>query len=416
MQVLVLTSSTGGGHDMRARAFQTWVQRDQRLELDVHLHWPLSSSHGLYRFGVKLYNWIQRTAPLLHHAYFNFLESVPLLHVQAPLGADRYRGVLEQVQPDVLLSVHDQLNHGFFQYARTILGPDRVRCVTYCGELHDGYGFSRHWVNPAADLFIGAVPETCEAAIQRGMPPEKTQVGGFLLHPSFFDPRLDETSRRAYIREQLQLDPDRFILLLTASAQGANNHLSFLETLNRALSNLQVVVLCGRSAETRRRVQHWVRDHRAQHVRVLPRDIDMGQLMQCVSAVVTRPGTGTTSEAILSGCPLLFNCLGGLMPQELITVKFCRKRGLSELIHRPQDLSRLVRQWAGNPEMLRAIRQRMRAVRPAGHPLEILESVTAVAAAPFTTDSTVAAPIPVVEAARAGLQTVPASLEMLHPR
>lgn len=416
MQVLVLTSSTGGGHDMRARAFQTWAQRDRRLDLDAHLHWPLSSSHGLYRFGVKLYNWIQRTAPVLHHGYFNFLETVPLLHVETPLGAHRYRSVLEQVQPDVLLSVHDQLNHGFFEYARDVLGRDRVRCVTYCGELHDGYGFSRHWVNPAADLFVGAVPETCEAAIQRGMPPEKTQAGGFLLHPSFFDPRLDEASQREYVHEQLQLNPDEFILLLTASSRGANNHLRFLEALHRDHPGIQVVVLCGRSELTRQRIEHWARDHRTQRVRVLPHDTDIGRLMQCVSAVVTRPGTGTTSEAILSQCPLLFNCLGGLMPQELITVKFCRKNGLSEMIRRPQDLSRLVRQWAGNPEPLQAMRQRMKAVRPTGHPLEILQSVAAVAAAPFTTDSTVAAPIPVVETARAELQTVPASFEMLRPQ
>jgi processive 1,2-diacylglycerol beta-glucosyltransferase len=248
------------------------------------------------------------------------------------------------------------------------------------------------------------------------MDPEKTQVGGFLLQRSFFDSVPHETDCGRYVAEQLQLNPDEFILLLSASGHGANNHLRFLEALNRNGAATQTVVLCGQSAEAQRRVECWVQDNRARHVRVLPHDADVGRLMRCASAVVTRPGTGTTSEAILSGCPLLLNCLGGLMPQEMITVKYCRKHGLSEVVRRPQDLLRLVKQWAGNPDTLHAIRQRMKAARPAGHPLRILQSVADVATAPFTTDSSVAAPIPVVEAARAGLQTVPASLEMLRPR
>src|SRR5579871_956220 len=164
MRILILTSSTGGGHDMRARAFQWWTQGVSGAKMEVQVHRPLEASHGLYRFGVGLYNWIQRTAPFLHHIYYNFLEAVPIVRISKPLGAAKYRKILEEICPDVLLSVHDSLNHSFFEYARVVLGEDRVQCVTYCGELSGGYGFSRHWVNPSADLFIGAVPETCEAA------------------------------------------------------------------------------------------------------------------------------------------------------------------------------------------------------------------------------------------------------------
>ena len=137
MRVLILTSSTGGGHDMRAHAFQRWAERAS-AGIAVELHRPLESSHWLYRFGVDLYNWIQRTAPRLHHVYYNLLEVVPVVRTKQPLGAARFRAVLEQTRPDVLLSVHDSLNHGFFEYAREVLGTERVRCITYCGELDGG--------------------------------------------------------------------------------------------------------------------------------------------------------------------------------------------------------------------------------------------------------------------------------------
>ena len=194
---------------MRARAFQEWAQAEPSLEISAQLHRPLEKSHELYAFGVWLYNWIQRTAPFLHHAYFNFLEVVPIVRTGKPLGAAKYRKVLEELQPDVLLSVHDSLNHGFFEYAREVLGHDRVKCVTYCGELSGGYGFSRHWVNPSADLFIGAVPETCEAAVRLGMAPERTQVGGFLLRRFFYDPPEDDGRARGIHPREVAARPGR---------------------------------------------------------------------------------------------------------------------------------------------------------------------------------------------------------------
>jgi processive 1,2-diacylglycerol beta-glucosyltransferase len=114
---------------MRARAFQEWVQTMPSLEASAQLHRPLEKSHELYAFGVWLYNWIQRTAPFLHHIYFNFLEVVAIVRTDKPLGAQKYRKILEDLQPDILLSVHDSLNHAFFKYAREVLGEDRVKCV-----------------------------------------------------------------------------------------------------------------------------------------------------------------------------------------------------------------------------------------------------------------------------------------------
>jgi len=403
MRALILTSSTGGGHNMRARAFQEWAQTEPELGRPAQLHRPLEKSHEIYAFGVWLYNWIQRTAPFLHHAYFNFLEVVAVVRTNRPLGAKKYRKILEELQPDVLISVHDSLNHTFFKYAREVLGEDRVKCVTYCGELSGGYGFSRHWVNPSADLFIGAVPETCEAAVRWGMPPEKTQVGGFLLRRCFYDDPTDEAGRAAFVREQLQLDPREFILLLSASSRGVHNHVRFLKALKRRGVDVQVVLLCGKSPVAEREVSAWAKANPAARVRLLPHNTNIGNLMRSVSAIVARPGTGTTSEAIVSGCPLLLNCLGGVMPQERITVKFCREHRVAQLIRSPDELAEVVARWRERPELPETIRQAMKQACPPMHPRDILRTIAAIH---VRADSIAAGPIPVIEAARAAQPAV----------
>jgi processive 1,2-diacylglycerol beta-glucosyltransferase len=369
MRVLILTSSTGGGHDMRAQALAAWARAMPELKMEARLDWPLESSHPVYRFGVDLYNWIQRRAPLLHHIYFNFLELFPPCRsAHILLGAEKFQATLEEFRPDILLSMHGSLNHGYFEAARAFLGRERVRCVTYCGELSGGYGFSRNWVNPDADLFIGPVAETCEAAIAHGMPKEKTRVLGFLLRPEFYGkPREGERPR----------EPGQFVLLLSASSRGANNHIAFLEALKRHRVDLEVKVLCGKSTATQEQVADWSRRNETPRGRIVPSDTNIAALLQSVSAVVSRPGVGMTSEAIMTGCPLLLNCLGGTMPQEKLTVKFCRKHQLALTLHSPDDLARIVSAWKTDASEAETIRKNMKVARPKSHPREIVASVAA---------------------------------------
>lgn len=185
MRVVILTSSSGGGHDMRAASFRRWAER--LTDWDVEILQALEDTHPVYRFGVDLYNWIQRTWPVLHHVYYNYLELVGTVKTgDRILGAEGFRQKVRALAPDLVVSTMDHLNHGFFDLARRERG-DAVRCVTYCGELFGGYGFSRHWVNPEADLFIAAVSEIEAAARHLGMPAERVTTGGFLLHPDFWE-------------------------------------------------------------------------------------------------------------------------------------------------------------------------------------------------------------------------------------
>ncbi len=379
MRVLVLTSSTGGGHNTRARAFAAWARRETELGLDVAVHQALEDTHGLYRFGVGLYNWIQRTAPRLHHIYFNFLELGGLLKSPTRmLGAAKFRAVVREHQPGAVLSVHGSLNHGFFGLARDTLRAAPPRCSTYCGELFGGYGFSRHWVNPRADLFVGAVEECTAEARRLGMSAERARIGGFLLDPAFYSARLDERERRAVLREKYELDPDLFTLLLTTGAVGANNHLALLEALKHSRLRPQVIAVCGRSTHVWQDVAAWGMAHPVVPVRAIEFTDKMAELLQCVSAVVARPGTGTTSEAMLSGCPIIFNGLGGVMPQEMVTVKFAAAHGFARVLQRAHDLPALLEPLMATPEALTEVRATMSAARPPGMPRDILEMVTGV--------------------------------------
>ncbi len=384
MRILILTSSTGGGHNMRAGSFVHWTRELQGHPAanEIQIHKCLENTHSLYRFGVGLYNRIQRYAPWAHHIYFNFLEVAGLHYSRHRLlGVDRFKAILDHVRPRVILSTHGSLNHGFFELAREHMGRGNVRCVTYCGELFGKYGFSRHWVNPDADLFIGAVPETCAMARKLGMPSEHTAVGGFLLNPSFYRPPLTADERGSLL-VGLGLDPDKFTLLLSTGELGVNNHLAFLEAIriHKPRNDLQIIVLCGREPEALERVRNWSRANPQTPVLAMPHSNMMHLLMQVSSAIVARPGTGTTSEAIISGCPIIFNNLGGFMPQEWITLRYARRHGFDTRAYRASDLPGVLRRWHDTPETYRTVCRHLEDSRPTVQPRDILRMVSSLAA------------------------------------
>lgn len=362
---------------MRASAFEAWSRENSLAGLGVVTErlQTLETVHPLYRFGVDIYNQIQKTVPWLHHLYFCFLEQAAL-HQKASqiLGRHEFINILEQVKPDVVLSTHAHLNHGFFEIARQVLGRRQVRCVTYCGEFFGGYGFSRFWVNPDADLFLGATYETCKEASLLGMPNTKNRVAGFLLKPHFYEPPLTQSAKNRYIENTLQLNPERPIVVLSTGANGANNHIDCLESLERANSDFQIVALCGRDTHSLKRVNDWASHHPHLAVRALPHLDKIHWLMDAASVIFARAGTGTTSEAILRGCPIIFNGLGGVMPQEYITLKFARKYRIASLISNVSEMP-IVLNSVLQPSQLNDQRQRIARLRPTQFPHGIFQII-----------------------------------------
>ncbi|MDR2429830.1 MAG: hypothetical protein LBD14_02850 [Puniceicoccales bacterium] len=381
MKILLLSSSTGGGHDMRARSLAQWAAASEArpLGIETSRHQALENGAPLYVFGAGLYNLIQRRLPALHHVYFNVLELFPFCGSARTMpGRAAFQQLVRRANPDLVLSTHDHLNHAFLDAARDAMPGNPPLCGTYCGELSGGYGFSKHWVNPRADFFIGAVDACTEAARRHGMSPEKSWTGGFLLNPDFWaSPDATSPGRVAFFCETLRLEPSRFTLLLGTGSNGANNHLALLNELARARVHPQVIALCGRNEQARRDIDAWARSNAQIPVRALGYQQHMRQVMDCADLLFARPGTGTTSEALQTGIPIVFNGIGGVMPQELITLRYCRRFFETLVVRRARALPALISQLMSTPDRLATMRSGIVHARPDGHPVRILERLAA---------------------------------------
>lgn len=346
VRILILTSSTGAGHDTRAQAFAEWCFELYRHNVDVRIEQMLEKSSGFFSLGVRFYNWIQQKSPWLHKAFFLFVELLSLLNRRSvAIGRSYYERVLREYQPHLVFSVHDCLNRGYFQTARRILGADKVRCATYCGEFSGGFGYSINWVEPTADLYISRTATARDYAVKLGMPAERTRVRGYLMQPRQHIGLMQPPERRGYLEHELELRPDLFTVFLATGGNGANNHLDLLEQLLPFADRVQAVVICGKNREVYNQVLHWRAEHPQFHCFLDGYSEEVHLLMQVSDVIVTRGGTTSCAKALHFRCPILFNAIGGVMPQEALTVKFFNRGAGVELIDRPADLGRIIAGW-----------------------------------------------------------------------
>lgn len=380
VRILVLTSSTGGGHDARAEAFAEWCFQLYRHDVDVRIEQMLEKSSVVNRAGVNLYNRIQRLAPWLHRVFYAVIEVLSWLNRRkVTFGAGYYLGVLQDYKPHLVFSVHDCLNRGYFQLARETLGADRVRCATYCGEFSGGWGYSRNWIEPTVDRYFSRTPTAADYAVKRGIPPEKSRVRGYLMLPRSHLEVLSPVDRRVYQAKRLGLNPDKFTVFLATGGNGANNHLALLPALVKHADRVQAIVICGKNKETYNDLVHWRATHPEFDCHIEGYSEIVHLHMQASDAIVTRGGTTTCAKALHFKCPIIFNAFGGIMPQEQLTWKFFRNGAACEKIEDAGDFAQLIDRWMANPAAYEAVRANFLKLRYEEDPTLLIEEVVGLA-------------------------------------
>lgn len=379
LRILVLTSSTGGGHDARAEAFAEWCFQLYQHAVDVRIEQMLEKSSVVNRTGVRLYNRLQLSAPWVHKLFYALVELLSYLNRRrVTFGAEYYVRVLEEYRPHLVLSVHDCLNRGYFQLAREVLGADQVRCATYCGEFSGGWGYSGNWIEPSVDRYFSRTPTANDYAVKNGIPREKTRVRGYLMLPRAHLEVFTIPERRDF-RVKLGLDPDRFTVFLATGGNGANNHFDLLPALLKHAPQVQAILICGKDKETYNRLVHWRATHPGFNCHLEGYSEIVHLLMQASDAIVTRGGTTTCAKALHFQCPIIFNAFSGIMPQEELTWKFFRNGADSPKIESAGDFARLIDGWLADPALYSRAREKFLALRYEEDPTVLIAELVALA-------------------------------------
>ena len=182
-------------------------------------------------------------------------------------------------------------------------------------------------------------------------------------------------ARTAYLEDTLELRPDLFTVFLATGGNGANNHIELLEKLLPHAARVQAVVICGKNREAYNQLVHWRSEHPALNCFVDGFSEVVHLLMQVSDVIVTRGGTTTCAKALHFRCPIIFNALGGIMPQEELTVKFFQRGAGVGLIADADDFGRLIDAWMADRSGYEHLRENFLKLRYEEDPTVVVEEL-----------------------------------------
>ena len=296
-RVLILSASAGAGHVRAAQAIERAFAVAGAAREVRHVDALEYTTKLLRRVYARTYLDLVNRAPELLGWLYDYLDT-PWQGQRGRLALDRlntrrFVRLLESYQPEWTICTH-------FLPAEIIAWLRReARLRTRHAIVVTDLDVHAMWLTREVDRYFVALDETRVHLERLGIPGEKIRVTGIPIDPVFAEPRDRPAMRRAH-----GLAPDRTTLLVSAGGFGVGP----VEHLARSLLELrhpaQAVVVCGRSAELRARLDALAAGVPADHpvrLHVVGYTTAMDEYMAAADILVGKPGGLTTSEALARG-------------------------------------------------------------------------------------------------------------------
>lgn len=267
---------------------------------------------------------IRRSRGLWGAVYHTSNLRGPFAAIRAALGPPVRRvleGLLEQHDPDLVLSVHPLVNHVGWQAIRR--GGRRrglMITVTDLAEFHRGWSF------PKADLIAVPTDRAFAECRRHHVPAARLKVLGLPVSLRFRPPAPGE---KEALRRRYGLEQGRFTVLVVGGGEGAGDLIAQIRALCLNDHPWQVLAICGRNERLRRRLG---RVRLNTPTLLLGFVDDMPDLLRASDLVVTKAGPGAIGEALATDLPLLLT--SHLPGQETPNISFVTGAGVGLYVPR----------------------------------------------------------------------------------
>ncbi|MDR3149804.1 MAG: galactosyldiacylglycerol synthase, partial [Oscillospiraceae bacterium] len=307
MRVLILSVTTGGGHNAAADSIEAEFIRRRELGEDIDVFkedFFQYINKFFYDVMDKGYLFVTRYFPALFGKSYDTLESAENLRKAAlalsgsEFLVDRFSHYFRGDMPDVILTTH--------VFCTLTLNDLKARGLIRCpviGVMTD-YCIHPYWEDcDFMDYLVIADELFSGAAVARGIPERKLLPLGIPVRPKFLH-REDKRGARL----ALGLDPDQTTVLVMGGSMGYGNIPETCESILNLDRDYQVAAICGKNEKTVKELQ------KISNTNLFPigyaNNVEL--YMDAADCIVTKPGGLTCTELLVKNLPaILVNPIPG---------------------------------------------------------------------------------------------------------
>lgn len=243
MNVLILTASTGGGHNRASSALKDYITRNDP-DTKVNIIDAIEECSSLLNFTfVKGYEAMVKLTPALFGAMYRsadkkspLYEMVYMIYQQC---SKRLLPIIESYEPDVIISCHP--------FAGAIAGYIKTHSGLNVPLISIVTDFLPHraYISDGIDAYVTASDKAKDILInQYGVGGDRIYDYGHPVFETFYE---GNGKSREEVLKDLDLDPDKRTVLIMAGSFGVRDILSIYESLVGIDLEYQIIVITGRN-------------------------------------------------------------------------------------------------------------------------------------------------------------------------
>ncbi|MDB8794893.1 glycosyltransferase [Romboutsia sp. 1001216sp1] len=375
-KVLIMSASTGGGHNRAARAIKE--ELEQKTIDGFNIQCEIVDSLKLVNNTMDkiISRGYEKSAiytPKAYGSVYRFSETSLVSknefkgNLLTSLMAKKFKKLLNDSKPDLIIGTHPfpmialstlkkhsdgGSDHGLHlgDHHDTIDVPPMISVLT-------DYTTHSTWIQNEIDYYIVGHEYVKELLAYEGVDTEKIKPFGIPVEKSFLSNREKEE-----VLNELGLSSDKLTVLLMGGSFGAGNIKETLEELLDIDRDFQILVITGRNESLKEKLEKKLATHNHnKNICVLGYTNKMNDILASIDVLITKPGGLTTTEALLKDVPMIVPYY--IPGQEEENLDFLSNCGAALRTTKKYSLSVLLKVLIDDPSRLDMLKKNIKSIR-----------------------------------------------------
>ena len=378
-KVLIMSASTGGGHNRAARAIKEELTNKSidGITIDCEIIDSLKIVNTtMDKLISRGYEKSAKYTPKAWGGVYKLTETNLVSRNEfkdnplTSLVSRKLKKLVEIKKPDLIIGTHpfpmialstlkkhskssaNNELHTFHKSYQDLNIPPLITVLT-------DYTTHSAYIQNEIDYYIAGHEYVKELLIEDGIDADKIRPYGIPVEKSFLENRDKET-----VLSELNLDPNKFTVLLMGGSFGAGNIKDTLEELISIDRDFQIIVITGRNKSLKEKLDKALISNENsinKNIRILGFTDKMNDLLSCVDILVSKPGGLTTTESLLKEVPMIIPYF--IPGQEEENLDFLSNCGASLRTSKKYTLSVILKVLIDNPDRLEMTKQNIRSIK-----------------------------------------------------
>lgn len=297
MKILILSCSTGGGHNTAGKAVK------ERLEYEGH------EAVMLDPFTLAS----ERTARMIGNAYIGIAKHVPnffgfLYKLGGRISSPKHKSPVYYANTLMVKRLKAFLDENSFD---AIVMPhlypaEMITCmkrrhmeIPPAVAVATDYTCIPFWEETECDHYIVPHEDLLEENENKGLPREKLHPFGIPVSMAF-----SVKPDKAKARTKLHLPADQPVFLVMSGSMGFGKmHLFVFELTRKLVHDEQLIIICGNNRKMYRILKHTYKKNKNVHITGYTDHVS--EYMDASDVIFTKPGGLTSTEALVKNIPIV---------------------------------------------------------------------------------------------------------------